>query len=78
VVKIDVEGAELAVLEGMRTTIADHQPAIICELHDTNREFVNAVEALGYRVINLDGPGPLDEPGSGNYALALPALSSGD
>jgi FkbM family methyltransferase len=78
VVKIDVEGAELAVLEGMRATIAEHQPAIICELHDTNHEFVSAVKALGYRVINLDGPGALDEPDSGNYALALPALDPGD
>jgi FkbM family methyltransferase len=36
VVKIDVEGAELAVLNGMRDTIARHRPAIICELHDTH------------------------------------------
>jgi FkbM family methyltransferase len=77
-VKIDVEGAELAVLEGMRATIASHQPAIICELHDTNGEFVAAMRALNYRVINLDGAGPLEEPGSGNYALALPPGSSGD
>jgi FkbM family methyltransferase len=78
VVKIDVEGAELSVLEGMRNTIARHQPVVICELHDTNREFVAAVSELGYRVVNLDGPGSLDEPGSGNYALALPARSPGD
>jgi FkbM family methyltransferase len=77
-VKIDVEGAELAVLEGMRETIAAHQPAIVCELHDTNREFVALMRELGYRVINLEGPGPLDEPGSGNYALALPRSSPGD
>lgn len=77
-VKIDVEGAELAVLEGMRSTIAAHQPAIICELHDTNREFVAAMDALGYRVVNLDGPGPVDEPGSGSYALALPRSNPGD
>lgn len=77
-VKIDVEGAELAVLEGMRRTIAAHQPAIICELHDTNREFVAAMDALGYRVVNLDGPGPVDEPGAGSYALALPRSHPGD
>ena len=77
-VKIDVEGAELGVLEGMRSTIAAHQPTIICELHDTNREFVAAMRDLGYRVVNLDGPGPLDEPGSGSYALALPRTDPGD
>ncbi len=77
-VKIDVEGAELAVIEGMRSTIAAHQPAIVCELHDTNREFVAAMDALGYRVVNLDGPGPVDEPDSGSYALALPRTDPGD
>ncbi|HEY1524193.1 MAG TPA: FkbM family methyltransferase [Solirubrobacteraceae bacterium] len=77
-VKIDVEGAELAVLQGMRETIAIHQPAIVCELHGTNREFVAAMDAVGYRVINLDGPGPVDQPGAGSYALALPRTSPGD
>ncbi len=77
-VKIDVEGAELAVLEGMRRTLAAHRPTIICELHDTNREFVAAMDAEGYRVINLDGPRPVEEPGSGSYALALPVDNPGD
>ena len=44
VVKIDVEGAEIAVLEGMRETIDRHRPAIICELHDTHAEFVTAMK----------------------------------
>lgn len=33
-VKIDVEGAELAVLEGMRQTLERARPTIICELDD--------------------------------------------
>jgi FkbM family methyltransferase len=32
VIKIDVEGAELEVLEGMRETLADSRPFIICEI----------------------------------------------
>jgi FkbM family methyltransferase len=51
-VKIDVEGAEIAVLEGMRETIERHRPAIICELHDTHVEFVAAMRGHDYRVIN--------------------------
>lgn len=78
VVKIDVEGAELAVLEGMRTTIANHQPAIICELHDTHREFLAVIRDLGYRAINLTGAEPLEEAGASAHALALPALDPGD
>ncbi|MGI8863912.1 MAG: FkbM family methyltransferase [Solirubrobacteraceae bacterium] len=77
-VKIDVEGAELAVLEGMHTTITQHRPAIICELHDTHREFVAAMAARGYRVINLEGTIPVAQEGASAHALALPPLDGGD
>jgi hypothetical protein len=78
VVKIDVEGAELAVLEGMRETIRRHRPAIICELHDTHREFVAFMEEAGYRLINLEGTIPVGEAGASAHALALPPLDPGD
>jgi FkbM family methyltransferase len=78
VVKIDVEGAEIAVLEGMRRTIEEHRPAVICELHDTHREFVTAMSAHGYRLINLEGTIPLQEEGASAHALALPSLHPGD
>lgn len=72
VVKIDVEGAELAVIEGMRATLAQHRPAIICELHETQREFVRAMEELGYWTTNLDGTIPVDQARGNLHALALP------
>ena len=78
VVKIDVEGAELAVLAGMRETIARHRPAIICELHDTHAAFVDAMAEQGYRVINLEGTVAMDQAGASAHALALPALDPGD
>ncbi len=77
-VKIDVEGAELAVIEGMRETIAAHHPVLICELHDTHREFAAAMADQGYRVVNLDGAVPIEEAGPSAHALALPALAPGD
>ena len=77
-VKIDVEGAELAVLAGMRETIARHRPAIICELHDTHAEFVAFMAGCDYRVINLEGTIPVGEAGASAHALALPALDPGD
>ncbi len=77
-VKIDVEGAEIAVLEGMRETIASHRPAIVCELHDTHREFVELMSAVGYRLINLEGTIPIGEEGASAHALALPPLHPGD
>jgi FkbM family methyltransferase len=77
-VKIDVEGAELAVIEGMRATIETHRPAIICELHDTHHEFVAAMRSHGYRLINLEGTLPVSEEGASAHALALPPLDEGD
>jgi FkbM family methyltransferase len=77
-VKIDVEGAEIAVLEGMRETIARHQPAIICELHDTHREFVAAMAEHRYRLINLEGTIPIEQEGASAHALALPPGDPGD
>jgi FkbM family methyltransferase len=47
VVKIDVEGAELAVLEGARQTIIDARPVIICELHGTGQQVVDFFANLG-------------------------------
>ncbi|HVF79613.1 MAG TPA: FkbM family methyltransferase [Solirubrobacteraceae bacterium] len=71
VLKIDTEGAELQAIEGMRTTIERHRPAIVCELHDTNAEFCALVDELGYVTTNLDGPQPVVAAGP-VHALALP------
>jgi FkbM family methyltransferase len=78
VVKIDVEGFELQVLEGMRRTIAEHAPVIICELHDTHREFAAFARDVGYRLVNLEGPGPIEEAFQSAHALALPPGHFGD
>lgn len=45
-VKIDVEGAEAAVLEGMRRTLSEHHPVVLVELHDEPYTFEHPV-ALG-------------------------------
>jgi FkbM family methyltransferase len=78
VVKIDVEGAEIAVLEGMRETLAEHRPAVICELHGTHREFVELMHGYGYRLINLEGTIPVEQEGASAHALALPPGNPGD
>jgi FkbM family methyltransferase len=78
VVKIDVEGAELAVLEGMRRTLAEHRPAVICELHGTHDEFVSFMDEQNYRLINLEGTIPVREEGASAHALGLPSGDLGD
>ena len=75
VVKIDVEGAELEVLRGMRKTIAEHSPVIVCELHDTAPAFEALMAEFGYVVENVEGPWPLSESPDQGHALARPAGS---
>ncbi len=71
-VKIDVEGSEADVLAGMRETIERHRPAIVCELHGTNREFVEAMESVGYETSNLEGKSAVLDSAPNAHALGLP------
>ncbi len=71
-VKIDTEGAELDVVRGMQETIRSHQPAIVCEMHGRNAEFVALAHELGYRVTNLDGTAAPAEAGENVHVLARP------
>lgn len=72
VVKIDTEGAELEVLRGMTATIGRHAPAIVCEMHGRNVDFVALAEELGYAVSNLDGTTAPAEADENVHVLALP------
>jgi FkbM family methyltransferase len=42
VVKIDVEGAEMSVLEGMRGVVEDHRPLVVCEVDAATRDEAEA------------------------------------
>jgi FkbM family methyltransferase len=56
VIKIDVEGAEVDVVESLRNTLREHGPIVICEMHGKNREFAAALAALDYtaEVVEVD------------------------
>ena len=71
VVKVDVEGSELAVLAGAAALLADARPVLIVETHETNAEVAAALEAAGYEISNLDGPLPVRDAGP-THVLALP------
>ena len=63
VVKIDVEGAEGKVLEGMSATLRDRRPIVLCELHEDPFDLdahpvARALAAHGYELAWLT-----DEPG---------------
>jgi FkbM family methyltransferase len=62
VVKIDVEGAELAVLRGMRETLGRDRPIVICEIDDATRTgfdrkyeaCVDFLQELAYAITPLE------------------------
>ena len=41
-IKIDVEGMEISVLESLKTTVAQHKPRIFIEVDDANRAAFDA------------------------------------
>jgi FkbM family methyltransferase len=52
-IKIDAEGAEALLLVGARDLLASHSPVLLIELHGTNREVADILDAHGYRTIVL-------------------------
>jgi FkbM family methyltransferase len=57
-IKIDVEGAELIVIEGMRHTMRSARPLLLCELHDTKLGYIEFIESIDYLARVIDGDSP--------------------
>jgi FkbM family methyltransferase len=90
VIKIDVEGAELQVLEGGRSVISQRRPAIIFEHVAPAAALYGAPPAacwdllveLGYRVFSVTGDGPFTRSAFADSArivnwLAIPDAAGG-
>jgi FkbM family methyltransferase len=75
VVKIDVEGHELAVLAGMREILQRRRPTLVCELHGTGAAMVEALHAHGYHVEPLGQGGP---PQRWQHLVATPDAAPSD
>lgn len=74
VVKIDVEGAELEVLEGMTETMQQHRPTIVCEVEGRERErteeILSTMERQGYELLKLPERESYTVPELADVALA--------
>jgi FkbM family methyltransferase len=78
VIKLDVEGAELVALEGMRATLESRKPLLVCELHWTNVPYMRFVDSIGYRARVLGTHAPDLADADGNvHTLAWPQVSAG-
>jgi FkbM family methyltransferase len=57
ILKIDVEGNEGMVLEGMKNIMATHSPIVICELHthlgESKDHVINLLSCYGYTISNV-------------------------
>lgn len=67
ILKIDVEGNERLVLEGMATLLSQSSPTIICELHthlgDPSERVIELLEGYGYKLTDIHG-GPVSLEGA--------------
>jgi FkbM family methyltransferase len=79
-VKIDAEGAETKVLQGMAGVLETHRPIVLCEIHEQGppQDLMDLFRAAlgssasGYRVDFLPGEGTADEIWA-PHAVAVPA-----
>jgi FkbM family methyltransferase len=72
-VKIDVEGAEVAVLKGAKRLLAGDRPVILCEAHGTQNEIASILRDSGYDVRAVELPNALVEEMPGwVHLLGLP------
>jgi FkbM family methyltransferase len=71
-IKIDVEGAELAVLQGGKATLEAHMPIILLECTQRQDEVRRFLKGLGYQILDAETPGdPITGSGMPFMVLAL-------
>jgi FkbM family methyltransferase len=75
-IKMDVEGSEIEVLEGARQTLERWHPTLLIEAHGTNAAIENFLVAIGYRVGVLGKNVPVAESYWNAHIFAISAEPS--
>jgi len=75
-VKIDVEGAEDAVVRGMTTTLQRFRPVILVEIHGNDgkeSEGLQQLKAMGYKLMRVERVGltPWDTQARGGHLVGV-------
>jgi FkbM family methyltransferase len=78
VVKIDVEGAEVGVIRGMAQTLRSSGPTLIIELHGTQSEVADALDAVGYDHAPIDADASTRDAPWWAHILARPPAGAGE
>ena len=68
-VKIDVEGAEYYVLQGMKKILSNSQPAIVLELSHYEQEIKELLQSYGYQIVLSIGHNALALHEKDNFLL---------
>lgn len=55
-VKLDIEGAEVAALRGASKLLTEHRPTLICELHGTSRAVTELLQSHDYDLRSIETP----------------------
>jgi FkbM family methyltransferase len=72
VVKMDIEGGELAAMEGAALTLSRHRPVVVSELTgDLGPDAVDVLGRQGYRMWDLESGRPL---GDGRFPFMIVAI----
>jgi FkbM family methyltransferase len=71
-IKMDVEGAEVCVLEGASHTLATARPVMLIELHGTNRAVAHALEEQDYTAHVLCSSGTILDAHWNARVVAVP------
>lgn len=73
-IKIDTEGAEQLVFEGMKEILAAARPVILCEVSGENKSFISEIlKKNRYKIYDADKLPEFEEVDAPNYnALAIP------
>jgi FkbM family methyltransferase len=72
VIKIDVEGAEIDVLEGARELLCRERPLLMIELHGTNQGVADALKSLQYHSVVLGSSASIVNSPWDAYVIAVP------